>query len=81
MSKYIPYASVVRETFNQAARKRHGLKTGEYVLYPDPAKGPYVVKATEAKRLNALKLSGTTELSPGAFEIVAEAGESKVETN
>lgn len=61
MSKYIPHASVTREFYQQIKRKLHGLKTGEYVKYPDAEKGPFVLRADKALELQAQQASETKD--------------------
>lgn len=51
MSKYIPWPAVQRELNQQLVRIQHGLKTGFYVRYPDPDKGPHIIRKA---RLDAL---------------------------
>lgn len=48
MSKFIPHSAVVREYDAQQNRKQHGLKTGDYIKYPDAnAKDHFVVKSSK----------------------------------
>ena len=55
MSKYIPYTAQVREYEQQQLRRANGLKTGEYVKYPDPEKGPYIILAKKAELIRQLE--------------------------
>jgi hypothetical protein len=52
MGRYLPYKALLRESNQQAKRLAHGLKTGFYVKYPDPEKGPHVVRASKLPELN-----------------------------
>lgn len=49
MSKYIPRTAVERETMQQIRRRAHGLKTGDYVRFPDSEKGPFVLKKSRVE--------------------------------
>jgi hypothetical protein len=45
MSKYMPPEVVQREHNAQQVRRAKGLKTGFYVRFPDPEKGPFTLTA------------------------------------
>lgn len=51
MSKYFPHKVLVKEHEQQLKRKNHGLKTGFYMLFPDPKLGPMVVQPHKAAQL------------------------------
>lgn len=51
MSKYLPRRVLIAEAEAQIERRRHGLKTGFYVKFPDPEHGPAIVKAADAEKL------------------------------
>lgn len=57
MSKYIPWAAVAREYNQQLLRIQHGLKTGFYVKYPDPDKGPHIIKKSRLDILTPEQLA------------------------
>lgn len=69
MSKYLPYKALQRESNQQAKRLANGLKTGFYVRYPDPVKGPHVVRASKLPELN--------ELNPPAHVLELDKTESE----
>lgn len=48
MSNFIPITAVAHEINQQYKRREHGLKTGEYIKYPDAeAKDHFVLKASK----------------------------------
>lgn len=48
MSQFLPRNAVIHELNMQQTRKKHGLKTGEYIKYPNAeAEDHFVVKATK----------------------------------
>lgn len=53
MSKYIPFAAQIQELTMQAKRRQHGLKTGDYVLWPDATVGPLIIRAWKIKPFEA----------------------------
>jgi len=59
MSKFIPPSAVMREAVAHIKRKVSGLKSGHYVKFPDPEKGPHIVlakKLTEPAYVEAAKI-------------------------
>jgi hypothetical protein len=69
MSRYIPRTAIERESTMQVLRRANGLKTGDYVRYPDADKGPYVIKKSKlenplfAEALAFIKTQGEAELA------------------
>lgn len=55
MSKYISHDRVVAESYMQMKRRQHGLKTGEYVRFPDAVAGPFIIKSSILAKAEANK--------------------------
>jgi hypothetical protein len=69
MSKYLPRSAVLHELQQQASRRLHGLKNGDYVKYPSAeAKDYFVVKAS---RLLGTKGEQLKELIDQRLAVIA----------
>lgn len=72
MSAFIPAQKVNREYFMQLKRREVGLKTGEYVKWPDAIRGPQVIRAYKVAIYNE-KYAEYAEKTLAVFKAQDEA--------